>query len=117
VLTSLDYLFSNRTVLFIGYGLDELEILEYVILKARQNQPRLTKDRNAILVSSAGRIEFGPNCIVCFRVSSFSLLRRIQLSSSCASSDSGGRSAFASLVRQQGAGATSGSCERVDSKD
>jgi SIR2-like domain len=36
VLTFLDYLFSNRTVLFIGYGLDELEILEYVILKARQ---------------------------------------------------------------------------------
>jgi len=36
VLTFLDYLFSNRTVVFIGYGLDELEVLEYVILKARQ---------------------------------------------------------------------------------
>jgi SIR2-like domain len=36
VLTFLDYLFTNRTVLFIGYGLEELEILEYVILKARR---------------------------------------------------------------------------------
>jgi hypothetical protein len=36
VLTFLDYLFNNRTVLFIGYGLEELEILEYVILKARR---------------------------------------------------------------------------------
>ena len=36
VLTFLEYLFANKTVLFIGYGLDELEILEYVILKARQ---------------------------------------------------------------------------------
>jgi hypothetical protein len=36
VLTFLDHLFRNKTVLFVGYGLDELEILEYVILKARQ---------------------------------------------------------------------------------
>jgi SIR2-like protein len=34
VLTFLDFLFKEKTVLFIGYGLDELEILEYVILKA-----------------------------------------------------------------------------------
>jgi hypothetical protein len=34
ILTFLDFLFKNKTVLFIGYGLDELEILEYVILKA-----------------------------------------------------------------------------------
>jgi hypothetical protein len=34
VLTFLDFLFKNKTVVFIGYGLDELEILEYVILKA-----------------------------------------------------------------------------------
>jgi hypothetical protein len=32
----LDYLFKNKTVLFVGYGLEELEILEYVILKARR---------------------------------------------------------------------------------
>ena len=38
VLTFLDYLFSKKTVLFIGYGLEELEILEYVILKAK-NKP------------------------------------------------------------------------------
>jgi len=33
VLTFLEYLFSSKTVLFIGYGLEELEILEYVIQK------------------------------------------------------------------------------------
>ncbi len=36
VLTFLEYLFANKTVLFVGYGLEELEILEYVILKARR---------------------------------------------------------------------------------
>jgi hypothetical protein len=36
VLTFLEYLFDNKTVLFVGYGLEELEILEYVILKARR---------------------------------------------------------------------------------
>lgn len=36
VLTFLDYLFDKKSVLFIGYGLEELEILEYVILKARR---------------------------------------------------------------------------------
>jgi len=35
VLTFLEDLFKNKTVLFIGYGLDELEILEYVIVKKR----------------------------------------------------------------------------------
>lgn len=35
LLTFLDFLFSERNVLFVGYGLDELEILEYVIGKAR----------------------------------------------------------------------------------
>ncbi len=38
VLTFLEYLFNQKTVLFIGYGLEELEILEYVILKARRIQ-------------------------------------------------------------------------------
>lgn len=36
VLTFLEYLFKHKTVLFVGYGLNELEILEYVILKARR---------------------------------------------------------------------------------
>lgn len=36
VLTFLDHLFKEKTVLFIGYGLEELEILEYVILKAQR---------------------------------------------------------------------------------
>lgn len=34
-LTFLEHLFRNYTVLFVGYGLEELEILEYVILKAK----------------------------------------------------------------------------------
>ena len=42
ILTFLDYLFREKTVLFVGYGLNELEILEYVITKAKQplrNEP------------------------------------------------------------------------------
>ena len=35
VLTFLEHLFHHKTVLFVGYGLEELEILEYVIEKAR----------------------------------------------------------------------------------
>jgi SIR2-like domain len=35
-LTFLEALFQNKTVLFVGYGLEDLEILEYVIQKARQ---------------------------------------------------------------------------------
>jgi len=42
-LTFLEHLFSTKTVLFVGYGLEDLEILEYVIQKARmpsqQEQP------------------------------------------------------------------------------
>ena len=43
VLTFLENLFRNKTVLFIGYGLEELEILEYVIVKARLKQNSDTK--------------------------------------------------------------------------
>lgn len=35
VLRFLEYLFREKTVLFLGYGLEELEILEYVVMKAR----------------------------------------------------------------------------------
>ncbi|MCP4614985.1 MAG: hypothetical protein GY844_00985 [Bradyrhizobium sp.] len=38
-LTFLESLFQNKTVLFVGYGLEDLEILEYVIQKARQQMP------------------------------------------------------------------------------
>ena len=38
VLTFLENLFRNKNVLFIGYGLDELEILEYVMLKAGEDR-------------------------------------------------------------------------------
>jgi hypothetical protein len=34
VLTLLEELFRSKTILFIGYGLEEMEILEYVISKA-----------------------------------------------------------------------------------
>ncbi len=37
VLTFLEHLFKQKTVLFVGYRLEELEILEYVILKARRS--------------------------------------------------------------------------------
>jgi hypothetical protein len=40
VLTFLGYLFREKAVLFVGYGLDELEILEYVIVKARVQSSR-----------------------------------------------------------------------------
>ena len=36
VLTFLGNLFRDKHVLFLGYGLDELEILEYIILKSRE---------------------------------------------------------------------------------
>src|SRR5258708_37420993 len=46
VLTFLTFLFQYRTVLFIGYGLEELEILEYVLSKG----PRGTgEERHYIL--------------------------------------------------------------------
>jgi hypothetical protein len=38
-LTFLSYLFSTKTVLFVGYGLEDMEILEYVIQKARLPAP------------------------------------------------------------------------------
>lgn len=42
VLTFLDYLFAKKTVLFVGYGLEELEVLGYVILKSKlTTQPDL----------------------------------------------------------------------------
>lgn len=38
VVTFLTHLFRNRSILFVGYGLDELEILEYVFLKMRSGR-------------------------------------------------------------------------------
>ncbi|PLY13888.1 MAG: hypothetical protein C0631_12745 [Sedimenticola sp.] len=51
VLTFLDNLFNKeKTVLFLGYGLEELEILEYVILKARHTSgPAQCEARHYIL--------------------------------------------------------------------
>jgi hypothetical protein len=50
VLTFLDFLFAQKNVLFVGYGLDELEILEYVIGKARlSGEPGHTELRHFLL--------------------------------------------------------------------
>src|SRR6266403_2313653 len=56
-LTFLEFLFHQKTVLFVGYGLDDLEILEYVIQKARQqvspeDNKRATLCCKAILLMS-----------------------------------------------------------------
>jgi hypothetical protein len=50
VLTFLEYLFAHKTVIFIGYGLEELEILEYVILKAKNKPIQNTKQAKHFLV-------------------------------------------------------------------
>lgn len=50
VLTFLEHLFDEKTVLFIGYGLEELEILEYVILKARRMPGREEHETRHFLV-------------------------------------------------------------------
>jgi hypothetical protein len=50
VLTFLGFLFSEKNVLFVGYGLEELEILEYVIGKARlMTEPDKTEIRHFLL--------------------------------------------------------------------
>lgn len=50
VLTFLGFLFKERNVLFVGYGLEELEILEYVIVKARlAAEPGKTEMRHFLL--------------------------------------------------------------------
>ena len=49
VLTFLDHLFSTMNVLFIGYGLEELEILEYIILKSKSSSMLPLEPRHFIL--------------------------------------------------------------------
>ncbi|MBF6571151.1 MAG: SIR2 family protein [Candidatus Binataceae bacterium] len=39
-LTFLEILFKLKNILFVGYSLGELEVLEYVVQKARQDRPR-----------------------------------------------------------------------------
>ena len=48
-LTFLEYLFQNKTVLFVGYGLAELEILEYIITKARPTGAHHLQPRHFLL--------------------------------------------------------------------
>lgn len=46
ILRFLEFLFREKNVLFIGYGLEELEILEYVVMKAKassSHQPKVAK--------------------------------------------------------------------------
>ena len=50
LLSFLGFLFSQKNVLFVGYGLQELEILEYVIVKARlMAEPGKTEMRHFLL--------------------------------------------------------------------
>ena len=49
VLTFLEHLFRNKTVLFIGYGLEELEILEYIIIKAPTTDGSVVLPRHFLL--------------------------------------------------------------------
>ena len=49
VLTFLEHLFAHKTVLFVGYGLEELEILEYVMLKRNSTGEAHTEARHYLL--------------------------------------------------------------------
>jgi hypothetical protein len=56
VLTFLGFLFSQKNVLFVGYGLEELEILEYVIGKARlMAEPGKTEIRHFLWCRASRR--------------------------------------------------------------
>jgi hypothetical protein len=58
VLTFLDHLFHQKTVLFIGYGLEELEILEYVISNVQPASQIETSKANHYLVQGFFRHEY-----------------------------------------------------------
>ena len=49
LLTFLTHLFTHKTVLFVGYGLEDLEILEYVITKARTSRANKSEARHYML--------------------------------------------------------------------
>ena len=49
VLTFLGNLFRDKHVLFLGYGLNELEILEYIVLKSREVMTQGTRPRHYIV--------------------------------------------------------------------
>ena len=49
MLTFLEHLFAHKTVLFVGYGLEELEILEYVILKKKSTDGANPEARHYLL--------------------------------------------------------------------
>ena len=49
VLTFLEHLFTHKTVLFVGYGLDELEVLEYIVEKAPTAQESGLQPRHFLL--------------------------------------------------------------------
>ena len=49
VLTFLEHLFTHKTVLFVGYGLEELEILEHVLLKRRSSGGAKPEARHYLL--------------------------------------------------------------------
>ncbi len=58
VLTFLEFLFNTKTVLFVGYGLEELEILEYVILKTRGKSQKHSNEIKHFLIQGYFSHEF-----------------------------------------------------------
>jgi len=48
-LTFLEHLFKSWNVLFIGYGLDEMEVLEYILQKSNQNPKNKEEPRHYVL--------------------------------------------------------------------
>lgn len=49
IIAFLRHLFAEKVVLFIGYGLEDLEILEYVTLKALKKEPATQPSRHFLL--------------------------------------------------------------------
>ena len=68
-LTFLELLFSLKNVLFLGYGLNELEILEYVIQKANHAQTRTDEEPRHYIVQGffSHEIELARSLEIYFR--------------------------------------------------
>lgn len=56
ILSFLNFLFDRKTVLFLGYGLEELEILEYILLKSR-NDGRPSRETKHYLLQGFYSVE------------------------------------------------------------
>jgi len=59
VLSFLEFLFQQRTILFVGYGLEELEVLEYVIMKAQDRSGRRSREARHYMLQGFFTFEEG----------------------------------------------------------